>query len=54
MGETVAGQRFAYVETTFTEGTMLELIEADQSVLDAFERMRRAATDWDGSKPIRG
>ena len=53
-GETVAGQRFAYVDTAFTEGTMLELIEADQSMLDAFEYMRRAATDWDGSKPIRG
>ena len=53
-GETSAGQRFAYVDTCFTEGTMLELIEADRTMLDAFDYMRRAAADWDGSKPIRG
>jgi hypothetical protein len=53
-GETAAGQRFAYVDTVLTEGTMLELIEADRDMLDAFAHMRRAAADWDGSKPIRG
>jgi hypothetical protein len=33
---------------------MLELIEADRGMLDAFAHMRRAAADRDGSKPIRG
>ncbi len=53
-GRTTAGQRFAYVDTVLHNGTMLELIEADDAMQKGFAHMRAAATDWDGSKPIRG
>lgn len=53
-GVTRAGQRFAYVDTCLHEGTMLELIEADPAMLEAFAHMKAAAANWDGSKPIRG
>ena len=53
-GITAAGQRFAYVDTVMHNGTMLELIETDEAMLNAFAYMRKAAAEWDGSKPIRG
>ena len=53
-GVTANGQRFAYVDTVMHNGTMLELIEADESMHKAFAYMRDAAADWDGSNPIRG
>ena len=53
-GRTAAGVNFAYVDTVFHNGTMLELIEAGEKVREAFEFMRRASVDWDGSEPIRG
>jgi hypothetical protein len=53
-GMTTAGQRFAYVDTVLHNGTMLELIETDDAMLGAFAYMRKAAAEWDGSKPIRG
>ncbi len=53
-GRTSAGINFAYVDTVFHNGTMLELIEADDKVRGAFDYMRRAAEDWDGSEAIRG
>ena len=52
-GITAAGQRFAYVDTVMHNGTMLELIETDEAMLNAFAYMRKAAAEWDGSKPIR-
>lgn len=52
-GCTVAGQRFAYVDTVLHNGTMLELIEADESMLRSFQYMRDAAENWDGENPIR-
>lgn len=53
-GRTQAGINFAYVDTGGHNGTMLELIEADDGVRSAFGFMRQAAIDWDGSDPIRG
>ncbi len=53
-GRTTAGIDFAYVDTVFHNGTMLELIEVDDGIRGAFDHMRRAAEQWDGSDPIRG
>ena len=53
-GRTAAGQRFAYVDTVLHNGTMIELIEADDAMRKSFAYMRKAAADWDGSDPIRG
>lgn len=52
-GRTVAGMRFAYVNTDFHPGGMIELIEAGPQGLSFFEKMRIAALGWDGSKPVR-
>lgn len=53
-GRTAAGQRFAYVDTVLHNGTMVELIEADAAMRKSFTYMQKAASDWDGSDPIRG
>ena len=53
-GRTKAGIDFAYVETGGHNGTMIELIEADDGVRKAFDYMRKASIGWDGSEPIRG
>ena len=53
-GITAAGQRFAYVDTVHHNGTMLELIEADDAMRKSFAYMRDAAVNWDGQDPIRG
>ena len=52
-GRTTAGVNFAYVDTIFHNGTMLELIEVDEGIRGAFDYMRRAAEEWDGSNAIR-
>lgn len=52
-GETVAGQRFAYLDTIAHGGTMVELIEANEQIIGAFEYMQQAAAQWDGRDPIR-
>lgn len=52
-GRTAAGQRFAYVDTVMHNGTMIELIEADDGMRRAFAYMRSAAERWDGTDPIR-
>ncbi len=53
-GRTASGINFAYVDTILHNGTMLELIEADEAVRGAFDGMRDAAANWDGADPIRG
>lgn len=53
-GRTAAGARFAYVDTVLHNGTMLELIESNPAAHKAFDYMRTAAEEWDGSQPIRG
>lgn len=51
---TAAGQRRGDVEMVLTEGMIFALIEADSGGFDSFAHRRRAAADWNGSKPIRG
>ncbi len=53
-GETAAGMRFAYMHTGAGPGSVVELIEANETVLAAFAKMRRAAEQWDGQRPLRG
>ena len=53
-GVTTAGQRFAYVDTILHNGSMLEIIETDAAMQKAFDYMKKAARDWDGSEFIRG
>ncbi|MEM1412567.1 MAG: VOC family protein [Pseudomonadota bacterium] len=52
-GRTTAGVNFAYVDTIFHNGTMLELIEVDEKIRGAFDYMRGAAESWDGDKRLR-
>ena len=52
-GVTAAGQRFAYVDTVQHNGTMLELIEVDAAMHNAFDYMRKAAENWDGVTAVR-
>ncbi len=47
-----AGMRFAYVATDHHAGGMIELIEATPATSAFFERMRRAARDWNGRDAI--
>ena len=53
-GTTAAGQRFAYVDTVLHNGTMLEIIETDATMLKGFDYMKDAARRWDGVDAIRG
>ena len=52
-GVTTAGVRFAYVDTVAFNGTMLELIETNPSMLKSFAYMQKEAENWDGSVAIR-
>lgn len=52
-GATAAGMRFAYLDTDFHPGAMVELIETGAAIEAFFGRVRRAAVDWDGSRPLR-
>lgn len=48
-----SGAKFAYVDSDFEPGGMVELIEGIPPILGAFEHMRAAARDWDGKDPVR-
>jgi len=52
-GATANGMRFAYVGTDTHPGGMIELIETGAAVEAFFAMVRRAAADWDGSRPLR-
>ncbi len=52
-GMTAAGARFAYLDTVLHNGSMLELIQANDEVREAFADMQAAAASWDGTEPIR-
>ena len=52
-GATAAGMRFAYVGTDAHAGGMIELIETGPAVEAFFAMVRRAAKEWDGSRPLR-
>ena len=45
--------RFAYVSSDFHPGGMIELVEATDAIVGAFDFMRAAARDWDGKDPVR-
>jgi hypothetical protein len=46
--------RFVYLETDLLyPGTMVELVEPAQAMIDLFDLVKAAARDWDGSDPVR-
>lgn len=45
--------RFAYFETEFHPGAVIELSDISGSKGRFFDHIRRAAVDWDGSEPVR-
>ncbi len=46
--------RFAYLETDMLyPGTMVEIIEPKQAMLDLFDTIKAASRDWDGRDPLR-
>ena len=46
--------RFAYLATDDAfSGTMVELIEPQQAMIDLFAQIAAASVDWDGSEPLR-
>ena len=46
--------RFAYLETdVLFPGTMVEIIEPEQPMLDLFAMIKGAGHDWDGKDPLR-
>lgn len=51
-GEVATGVRFAYVDSDFNPGTMIELIEAGDAILGYFKLIQEAARSWDGRNPI--
>lgn len=52
-GATAAGMRFAYVNTDAQPGGMIELIETGPAVEAFFAMVRKAAGNWDGTRPYR-
>jgi len=53
-GSMPAGMRFAYVSSDYHPGAMIELIEANESIVGFFKIMKDAADAWDGrSESIR-
>jgi hypothetical protein len=52
-GATAGGMRFAYLATDAQPGGMIELIERGAAVEAFFGLVRRAASDWDGTRPLR-
>jgi hypothetical protein len=52
-GGTANGMRFAYINTDRQAGGMIELIETGAAVEAFFAKVRRAAVNWDGTRPLR-
>jgi hypothetical protein len=42
-----------YFDTSSDSGNMLELIERNDGIIGLFERIAKAAEEWDGTKPAR-
>jgi hypothetical protein len=51
-GSMPTGMRFAYVDSDFHPGAMIELIEPVPAITDFFQMMKDAAAGWDGSNAI--
>ncbi|WP_321390379.1 VOC family protein [Emcibacter sp.] len=52
-GKTLPGMNFAYLETDFHPGGMLELIEADESIMAAFDMIQKSSKNWDGDTVLK-
>jgi Glyoxalase/Bleomycin resistance protein/Dioxygenase superfamily len=52
-GSMPTGQKFAYLNQYLPGGLHLELIESQESSLQAFAGMQAVASGWDGLRPIR-
>jgi hypothetical protein len=52
-GKLVGAGRFAYLETEDHPGTVIEFGEGSAVTRAAFETIRQAAIDWDGTNPVR-
>jgi hypothetical protein len=52
-GHTEAGVQFAYVDTDFHPGGMIEIVESGPMITTFFNMAREAARNWDGRDPIR-
>lgn len=52
-GKVKDGIRFAYVSSDFHPGGMIELVEATNEIVAAFDFMQAAARHWDGKDPVR-
>ncbi len=52
-GRAANGTAFAYVDTDFHPGGMVEIIEVSPALEKGFAMMRGAARDWDGRDPVR-
>ena len=52
-GRTTADAAFAYLDTDFLPGTMIELIEESPVMTRAFKAIREAAERWDGKERTR-
>lgn len=48
-----AGGQFAYIDTVDELGGFVELIQEGQGLRDMFAMIEDAATDWDGTDPVR-
>ncbi len=52
-GPNPGGVRFAYVDTSAANGHMIELLERQDGMVAMFDTVRRCASEWDGSRPLR-
>ncbi|NOX70847.1 MAG: VOC family protein [Gammaproteobacteria bacterium] len=52
-GKVAVGDRYAYMDTQEDLGGMIELIKLTPVVRELFGNLEAAATDWDGSDPVR-
>lgn len=48
-----AGTNICYFDTSADSGTMLELIERNDTIVGLFGMIREACASWDGSRPVR-
>jgi len=52
-GRVLGDCRFAHFATRNQPGIIVELIELDDALAAAFDAFKTAASDWDGSEPVR-
>ena len=52
-GRVLGGCRFAHFTAPSMPGMIVELIELDDALAAAFDAFKTAASEWDGSEPVR-